>query len=279
MSREVASLRAYAKINLALVVGDRRSDGYHELLTVLQRIDLADTVTLEPHDTLLVEGFAEDSLVRGALTALAAQAGEEPSWRVTLDKAIPVAAGLGGGSADAAAALLLANPLLERPLPHHQLHAVAAAVGSDVPFFLESGPQLAWGRGVELKPLALPQEYWVVLALPHGAEKPSTAEIYRRFDLQQGAEGYAIRRAALERALVRCRAVEELALLPTNDLASAAQARQEILGTLRAFGALRTDLSGAGPALFGLFLQRAAAERAAAGLESIASVWVTGTVW
>src|SRR5207249_3202768 len=91
---------APAKINLALAVGPRRADGLHEVATVLQRVDLCDTIALEPASSLRVEGFPADTLVRDALQALAAAAGVEPTWSVRIGKRIPVAAGLGGGSSD-----------------------------------------------------------------------------------------------------------------------------------------------------------------------------------
>jgi len=106
---------ATAKLNLAMVVGPRREDGMHEVATVLQRVDLADRVALEPAAALSVEGF-DDTIVRGALESLAAAAGVSPRWRVRLTKRIPASAGLGGGSSDAATALRLANATLPEPL-------------------------------------------------------------------------------------------------------------------------------------------------------------------
>ena len=129
-------LAAHAKINLALVVGALGEDGKHEVVTVLQRISLADTVALSVGERLSVSGFADDTIVTEALQALAAVAGVEPRWEVEIEKSIPVAAGLGGGSSDAAAALLLANELLPKPLAPARLREVAATVGADVPFFL-----------------------------------------------------------------------------------------------------------------------------------------------
>jgi 4-diphosphocytidyl-2-C-methyl-D-erythritol kinase len=166
---------APAKINLALVVGPPRPNGKHEVATVLQRVDLGDRVQLETSaDGLEVTGFAGDTLVRGALEALAREAGVEPRWRATITKRIPVAAGLGGGSSDAAAALRLASETLDEPVGAQRLHALAAQLGADVPFFLNPGPQLAEGDGTQLQPLDLPQDFFVVLVLPHGARKPST---------------------------------------------------------------------------------------------------------
>ena len=133
---------APAKLNLTLVVGARRDDGKHEVATVLQRLDLGDRVAISPAATLTVDGFGEDTIVRSALERLAQAAGVEPRWRATITKRTPVAAGLGGGSSDAATALRLANDSLERPFPADELHALAASIGSDVPFFLADGPQL-----------------------------------------------------------------------------------------------------------------------------------------
>src|SRR5262249_15573945 len=122
----VSAISAYAKINLALVVGPIRPDGKHEVTTVLQRIGLADRITVDPAASLRVEGFADDSLVRRALQSLAEAAGVEPTWAAGIEKQIPVAAGLGGGSSDAAAALRLANELLDEPLDAEQLRTLAA---------------------------------------------------------------------------------------------------------------------------------------------------------
>ncbi|HWJ45882.1 MAG TPA: hypothetical protein VNR63_10895, partial [Gaiellaceae bacterium] len=144
---------APAKINLALVVGPRRDDGLHELVTVYQRIALSDRLVVERAPATSVAGFREDTLVRRALE-LAAD-GLAFSARIT--KRIPVAAGLGGGSSDAATALRLANAQLDDPLPPERTRELAARVGADVPFFLEDGPQLGTADGTTLEPVELPQ--------------------------------------------------------------------------------------------------------------------------
>jgi 4-diphosphocytidyl-2-C-methyl-D-erythritol kinase len=154
---------ATAKLNLTLVVGPLRDGGRHEVATVLQRLDLADRISLEPAPQLRVEGFPEDTLVRRALESLVAAAGAELRWEARIWKHVPVAAGLGGGSSDAATALRLANETLPEPLSAQALAELAAGLGSDVPFFLTSGPQLATGTGTDLEPLDLPQDYWVCL--------------------------------------------------------------------------------------------------------------------
>src|SRR2546423_11769599 len=166
---------APAKVNLALVVGPPRDDGKHEVLTVLQRIDLVDRIELKESSELRVEGFESDTLVTAALRELARSAGVEPRWRIRIEKRIPVAAGLGGGSSDAATALRLANETLPEPLGLPRLQALAAELGADVPFFLASGAQLGEGDGTRLTPLDLPQDYWVVVVLPPDTQKQSTA--------------------------------------------------------------------------------------------------------
>jgi 4-diphosphocytidyl-2-C-methyl-D-erythritol kinase len=265
---------APAKINLALVVGPTREDGKHEVLTILQRVDLGDRVALEPSPRLEVVGFPGDTLVRDALLALAAAAGVEPRWRATITKRVPVAAGLGGGSSDAATALRLANRPLEAPLPPRALVELAATLGADVPFFLHDGPQLGRGDGTEVEPLDLPQDYWIVLALPRGADKQSTAAVYRRFDERGAADSWDTRREALERALAGVRRPRDLAALPPNDLASSPLSTQ-----LQSLGAFRADVSGAGPAVYGLFHHRRHAEAARRALRGEARTWLTVPVW
>lgn len=261
--------KAYAKLNLALVVGPLRRDGKHEVVTVLQAIDLCDDVELEPFETLAVEGFPEDTLVRAALSALAQAAGVEPGWRVRLRKRIPVAAGLAGGSSDAAAALRLANALLPRSLPPEEVHRIASGIGADVPFFLREGPQLGRGDGSALAPLELPGDYAVLLVLPDGQEKRSTGDVYRRFDERGGGAGFESRCSKLLDALARVERASDLAALPYNDLASS-----PLADALRELDAFRADVSGAGPVAYGLFERDEAAKRAAERLEKAGQVWL-----
>jgi 4-diphosphocytidyl-2-C-methyl-D-erythritol kinase len=269
---------AAAKVNLTLVVGNRRPDGYHDVATVMQRIDLCDHLELRRATALTVSGFAGDTLVRRALELLAADAGVEPRWNVRVEKRIPIAAGLGGGSADAAAALLLANGTLSEPLAPERLHALAAEVGSDVPFFLEPGPKLAEGRGELLRPLDLPQDYWVLVAMAGGAVKPSTGDVYARFDELRGEQGFDARLDAVHAAVAGCRRPRDLDRLPGNDLYEAAGA-SPLPALLRAAGAFRADLSGAGPAAYGLFNHRSQAELARRSLPRGTRTWIVAPVW
>jgi 4-diphosphocytidyl-2-C-methyl-D-erythritol kinase len=244
----VTRAAATAKLNLALVVGPLREDGKHEVVTVMQRLALTDHVELKPGDGLTVEGFADDTLVRAALTSLALEAGVRPRWRARITKRIPVASGLGGGSSDAATALLLANATLNEPLPGDRLHDLGRAIGADVPFFLTSGPQLGQEDGAALTPLDLPQDYFVLLVLPSGASKPATGAVYDDFDRREGGSAYDARRAALA-------------------------------DELRALGAFRADVRGAGPTVYGLFHHRATADAARRRLRRRGRTWLTAPAW
>jgi 4-diphosphocytidyl-2-C-methyl-D-erythritol kinase len=261
---------APAKINLALVAGPLRDDGKHELVTLYQRVDLGDRIVVEPAPTTTVRGYAKDTIVRRALDELGAPHG----WSVEIEKRIPVAAGLGGGSSDAATALRLANAQLERPLEPADLHALAARVGADVPFFLVDGPQLGTGDGTELEPVELPQDFVVLLLLPKDARKPSTAAVYDAFDLRAGAVGFGDRAQQLRQALASTSRPRDLAALPPNDLASSPFADE-----LRALGAFRADVTGAGPTVYGLFHRRVVAEAAEPAFRRRGRVWITVPAW
>jgi 4-diphosphocytidyl-2-C-methyl-D-erythritol kinase len=256
------------------VVGPLREDRKHEVVTVLQRIDLVDRIEVEEAAELRVEGFPADTLVRETLRELAGAAGVEPSWHVRIEKKIPVAAGLGGGSSDAATALRLANETLPEPLPADELHRLAARVGSDVPFFLADGPQRGSGDGSELERLDLPQDFWVVVLLPHDATKSSTADVYAAFDARHGVEGFAERRQALLDGLAAVKRPRDLAALPPNDLASSPHTE-----AIRETGAFRADVSGAGPALYGLFHHRRDADAARSALRGLGRTWITAPAW
>lgn len=263
---------APAKINLALVVGPVRADGKHEVATLLQRVELHDDIVLEPcaDGGVIVEGFTDDTLVRDALAALAARAGVSSGWRVRIDKRIPVASGLGGGSSDAGAALQLANDRLATPLTREELHALAAELGADVPFFLTEGTQLGSGDGSDLTRVSIPLDFTVLLVLPEHDRKSSTADVYRGFDERGGPDGFGARRAALLEELERTRGPRDLAALPRNDLAASPLAAE-----LELLGAFRADVSGAGPTVYALFEDAQGAEGAARAMSEAGKTWVT----
>jgi 4-diphosphocytidyl-2-C-methyl-D-erythritol kinase len=265
---------ATAKLNLGLVVGPTRPDGRHEVCTVLQRVDLADRIALAASSVLRVDGFPDDTLVREALAKLAQRAGVEPRWAVRITKRIPVAAGLGGGSSDAATALRLANATLEQPLHRDDLREIAAGLGSDVPFFLTHGPQLGQDDGTRLSELDLPQDYWIVLVLPADARKPSTASVYEAFDRRRGEHGFDERQRSLLNALEQVRRTADLAGLPPNDLVGSPLAAE-----LQGLGAFRADVTGAGPTVYGLFPRRDHAVAARRAMEVHGRTWLTVPAW
>ena len=265
--------KAYAKINLALVVGPQRSDGKHEVVTVLERISLHDDITLDPASETTVGGYPEDTIVRAALEALARTAGVEHGWTAHIEKRIPLAAGLAGGSADAAAALELANATLDTPVAPERLNAIAAELGADVPFFLRRAAQLGTGDGTELQPLALPKDYVVLLVVPDGVTKESTGAVYDEFDRGEGALGFAERAARLHHIVESLSDAHDLAAFASNDLASSPLSHE-----IRELGAFRADVTGAGPAVYGLFSEPERAQHAERALRSWGRTFLTHPV-
>lgn len=262
---------AAAKINLGLVVGPLREDGRHELVTVYQRVALADRIIVQRATELRVDGFPDDTLVRRALQSVA---DDGTTFAARIQKRVPVAAGLGGGSSDAATTLLLANELRRTPLEEDALDAIARELGADVPYFLRDGPQLGSGDGTELEPIELPQDYWIVLVTPRGEQKRGTGDVFAAFDARGGERGYAKRRAALLEALAAVRRPRDLAALPPNDLASS-----PLTDELLALGAFRADVTGAGPTVYGLFLHRDAAVSARKQISPKGRTWLTTPAW
>lgn len=263
---------APAKVNLSLVVGPVREDGKHEVVTVFQRVALSDRIAVERSRAPNVSGYNGDTLVRRALEYMTEVDGA--SFAARIQKRVPVAAGLGGGSSDAATALRLANALRPDPYPAERLRTFARTLGADVPYFLEDGPQLGTGDGADLEPLDLPQDYWVLLVLPRGVKKISTEQVYAAFDARGGESGYEERRAALLSGLNGVGRARDLAALPPNDLASSPLARE-----LVALGAFRADVSGAGPIVYGLFLHGTTARAARKRISPEGRTWLTTPAW
>jgi 4-diphosphocytidyl-2-C-methyl-D-erythritol kinase len=238
-------------------------------MTILERLSLADTIALRRAEQMRVDGFPEDTLVRAALEAIAGAAGDGSCFEARIEKRVPVAAGLGGGSSDAAAALRLASELFDAPIVPAELHRIAATLGADVPFFLRDGAQLATGDGTQLAPIELPRGYVVLLVLPDGATKTSTADVYAEFDRRRGERGFEERCAALRASTARLHTARDLARLPRNDLAASPLAEQLVLR-----GAFRADVAGAGPVVYGLFDDAADAKAAAEALAGIGRTWI-----
>jgi 4-diphosphocytidyl-2-C-methyl-D-erythritol kinase len=164
--------------------------------------------------------------------------------------------------------------MLPEPLDEEELVRIAAGIGADVPFFLADGPQLGSGDGSELEALDLPQDFWVLVLLPRGAVKASTRDVYATFDARHGAAGFAERRQFLLDRLGEVERPRDLARLPPNDLVSSPLAE-----VVRAAGAFRADVSGAGPALYGLFHHRKDAEAARRTLRRHGRTWLAAPAW
>lgn len=242
-----------------LSVGDLRADGYHEVTTVFQALSLCDDVAVAPAGSLAVrvtgEGAAEvptdrQNLVWQAAVRLAHVAGRAPLVAISIRKAIPVAGGMGGGSADAAATLVALNELWDLELHRDELAALAAELGSDVPFALSGATALGRGRGEQLLPVLSRNTFHWVLAL--AKEGLSTAEVYGELDRlrKQGAPPRVGAPQKLLQALASGDA-HQLAPLLGNDLQPAALSlRPALRRTLRAgvaAGALAGLVSGSGP--------------------------------
>ncbi len=239
-----------------LEVLGRRADGYHEIATVMQTVDLSDRVILEEADTFdcraTVAGVPADgsNLAVRAARALAEAAGVARGARVTLDKRIPVAAGLGGGSADAAATLVGLNRLWGLRWPAARLGEIAVTLGMDVPFFLRGGTALATGRGERLEPAP---GVGLALVLVNPRSGSSTAEVYGRVTPEMYTDG-AHARALL--GALRSRRPARVAGGLYNGLEAAAAAGHPEIGRMKAgllaAGALGAALSGSGPTVFGV---------------------------
>lgn len=253
------TVRVPGKVNLFLGVGDRRPDGYHELVTVFHAVSLYDEVTVRTADLLSLNMIGEGAdevpadernLAWKAAELMAEHVGRAPDVEITIDKSIPVAGGMAGGSADAAAVLVAMNTLWELGVPRRDLHAMSAELGSDVPFALHGGTALGTGRGEELATVLARNTFHWVLAF--GAGGLSAAAVYAEIDRLRGT-GSPPRLGDPEPLLAALSAGDPHALAPLlgNDLQPAALSLQpDLRRTLRAgadAGSLAGIVSGSGP--------------------------------
>jgi 4-diphosphocytidyl-2-C-methyl-D-erythritol kinase len=265
------TIRAPAKVNLSLEVMGRRTDGYHEVRTVLQSIGLSDQLTFEPAGTLALRWDpgspvpvsqvpAEENLALRAAKLLQKEAGVTSGAAIMLHKVIPVAAGLGGGSSDAAATLLGLRQLWGLDVSHQRLAEIAAMLGSDVPFFLRGGTALGSGRGDKLQELPAPIEQWAVISTSPGPpQSDKTAQLYRLLTPAHYSQGAR----QTEQLVRRLHAGTGSARVLFNTFESvASDAYPDYVGHKRAFvsaGAPHVLLAGAGPSLFSLTEEEASA--------------------
>lgn len=249
--------RAYAKINIGLFIFGKRTDGYHDLETVFHEIDLYDELELEPHDELTMTADSilvpidESNLCLRAAQLLQKEHNVRQGVSINLKKNIPIAAGLGGGSSDAASVLLGLNELWHLKLKKNKLEKLAAELGSDIPFFIDGGTAFATGRGEILKHFELNIPYWIVLVTP--ARFVSTTWAYNSIKNYRNGKGTGWQNVLTE----HIQNPKKLVTAVQNDFEpSVFKAHPEILHTkekLQNSGAVFSLMSGSGSSVFGFF--------------------------
>ncbi len=250
-------LRAHAKINIGLHILGKRSDGYHDLETIFHEINMFDEIELEAHgqlamtaDSILVP-VDETNLCLRAAQLLQSELKVEQGALIHLKKNIPVGAGLGGGSSDAAAVLIGLNKLWGLKLKNNKLRKIAAEIGSDVPFFIEGGTAYATGRGEVLQHFDLDVPFWIVLVTP--PRHVSTAWAYQSLKSDRQGKTVDLRNTLTEHLLKP----KKLATVVQNDFEETVfEVHPEILRTketLADSGALFSLMTGSGSSVFGFF--------------------------
>ena len=273
---------ANAKLNLSLEVIGRRDDGFHELVSVMQAIDLSDelvalpapdgSLSLECNDPALTE--SDDNTVLTAARLLRESLGIDQGARLLLRKSIPAAAGLGGGSADGAAALVALSLLWDVPVRRERLLEIGAAVGSDVPFFLgESGTALVEGRGETITALPSMPAAWAVILVPEvPVPSPKTRVLFRMLDESMFGDGERTRGlggliesgSSSEAVLPSVGAVNTFNTVADRAFPGIGRFRDALRGAVASEA--NVSLSGAGPSLYAVLGTREEAEQVAAAL-------------
>ncbi len=255
MSSTPLELNAYAKVNLTLEALGRRDDGYHDVVSVIQTVDLHDTLTFEPADALelvcdVPELAGDENLAPRAARLLREHARVSGGARITIAKRIPLAAGLGGGSSDAAATLVALDRLWRLGLSVGELSALAARLGSDVPFLLRGGTAMVSGRGERVDQLPPADLEWLVIACP-GIQVPNkTASLYARLGPSNFTRGALTRRLA---ARIRGGGdvPPQFLFNVFDDVAfDAFPGLRDCWEAMHALGAREVHVAGSGPSLF-----------------------------
>ena len=247
--------KAYAKLNLSLDVSEKLENGYHSIESIFQSVSLFDEIMVEIIDKK-IDIICEDESLLGEsnICFLAAQLFFEKTniqkgAKITINKGIPIAAGLGGGSADAAAVLLILNELFSFPLKTDELLALGLKLGADVPFCIIGGTMYVCGVGEILKStMPLPQCDIIIIK---NDQKPSTKELYARLDSKEIVPHPDINKMliALANGDVKC-----LGKMVENSFSAVwGESISSVKNDLKNFGALGTELSGSGPSVFGIF--------------------------
>ncbi len=266
-------IKTPAKVNIRLKIMRRRSDGYHELVSIMVPVALFDilelTVSTRESVKITCQGFEvptdERNLIYAAVEAFMTATGIKGGVSVHLIKNIPVAAGLGGGSSDTAAAFRALNRIYSNPLHVKELQDLAVKIGADVPFFLNPRPMLATGIGEILTPIEAWPEFWYVIITP--PVRVSTAWVYENLKLELTTGEYDYIVNALKNGTFSISRILE------NDLEKVTSASFPVIHTLKKLlenaGAEGAIMSGSGPSVFGLFLSP---EKARSATESLASM-------
>jgi len=273
-STAMVEVAAPAKLNLALLVGPVRPDGYHEIASLMLPVTLADRVVVERTpgkglDVVCEVAPGEKNLAAKLVRELEGRLERALEVRVTITKHVPHGGGLGGGSSDAAATLQALERLFDLDLSMKVRHEVAMAVGSDVPFFLWPGPQLAMGRGQVLKDVVLPELNAVIVMPELGL---STAAVYkwRDEDAETTLKDFAPRVRDLSATVQAAKSAADVAALVHNDLEASVARRKPAVAAARdrlfELGAKAAAMTGSGAAVFGLFGSAAEAAKARAAL-------------
>jgi 4-diphosphocytidyl-2-C-methyl-D-erythritol kinase len=273
MNASAETVPCFGKINLFLEIGARRPDGYHNLGTLFHTVDCGDRLSAEPAETLTLEGGAgitatpdENLVIKAAKlmrTSFPDRVRPDAGMRFSLAKILPTGAGLGGGSSNAAAALLLCNRLWDMRLAEEELVPVAARLGADVPFFLFGGCYFGEGIGEVLKPAPDPYPFHIVIGTPrcrvetgwaYGQLDPGRRQEWARFKALyvtyfEDWEFYQVLRNDFDAPMRRH--------FPQID---------SLAGKITAHGAVKTLLSGSGASVFGLFREKGKAEECLAAI-------------
>lgn len=283
---EKITVSSLAKINLGLEVGRQGQDGYHQLTTLFQTVDLKDRLTFERRaDNLIcLQGSRDDvpwdesNLIFRSARLLQQAAGEALGVTISVEKNIPPGSGLAGGSSNAAATLLALNRLWNLNFSRERLHDLASSLGADVPFFLHGGFCLGTGKGDELLELPDLPSAWVLLVIPDFSV--STSLVYRELDrIRAGLTSYR-----KESKIIQFLEQKNSSFFKhlENDLELAAfkihPQLAEIKKAIAGAGAELSLLSGSGSAVFGWFGERSRAQRAAGGFDKNYQVWLVETV-
>lgn len=262
------TLKSPAKINLFLEVLRKREDGYHQIISLMQAVDLCDELVLEKRKSGIKVGSDnpdcpsdETNLAYKAAFLLLKEEKLNQGVSIHIKKNIPISAGLGGGSSNAATALKGMNQLFELKLPYDKLHAMASQIGSDVPFFLSSGQALVRGKGEKIAPINIYRHYWLILVYPGFVV--STGWAYQKVKISLTREVKEVNFKNLENASVFFQTLRSF----RNDLEEEVSKRhpvvQKIKEMLENCGALKSSMSGSGPTVYGVFDRKPQAEEVA----------------